>query len=114
ARRGHGVDLYDERAEAMAGASGNNEGKIHLGLIYARDPSMQSAQTMIQGAVHFLKSGGASTSSGGRAGSPMFPAPRGRTGPARGRLAERRMIATGMGSPAPAPRSSSTRAEARP
>jgi len=54
ARRGHAVDLYDERVEAMTGASGNNEGKIHLGLVYARDPSMQSAQTMIQGAVHFL------------------------------------------------------------
>jgi glycine/D-amino acid oxidase-like deaminating enzyme len=54
ARRGHAVDLYDERTEAVAGASRNNEGKIHLGLVYAHDPSMRSARTMIQGAVHFL------------------------------------------------------------
>jgi FAD dependent oxidoreductase len=54
ARRGYSVDLYDENAQAITRASENNEGKIHLGLVYAKDPSLRTARTMIQGAIHFV------------------------------------------------------------
>lgn len=53
AHRGYNVDLYDENAEPLTQASRNNEGKIHLGLIYAKDRSLETAKTMIQGAIHF-------------------------------------------------------------
>ena len=51
--RGYKVDLYDENAVAVTRSAQNNEGKIHLGLVYAKDPSLRTAQTMILGAVHF-------------------------------------------------------------
>ncbi len=54
ARQGRDVDLYDETPQPVSRASQSNEGKIHLGLVYAHDPSARSAQTMITGAVHFL------------------------------------------------------------
>ena len=54
AGRGHAVDLYDENSQPVSRASRHNEGKIHLGLIYARDPSLRTARTLILGAVHFL------------------------------------------------------------
>ena len=53
AGRGHKVDLYDEGDQAITRASENNEGKIHLGLVYAKDPSLQTARTMVLGAIHF-------------------------------------------------------------
>lgn len=53
AHRGYDVDLYDENAEPMTQASRNNEGKIHLGLVYAKDRSLETAKAMIQGAIHF-------------------------------------------------------------
>jgi hypothetical protein len=53
AHRGYDVDLYDENAEPVTQASRNNEGKIHLGLVYAKDRSLETAKTMIQGAIHF-------------------------------------------------------------
>jgi glycine/D-amino acid oxidase-like deaminating enzyme len=53
AKRGYQVDLYDENPQVLTRASYNNEGKIHLGLVYAKDPSLKTAQTMIRGAVHF-------------------------------------------------------------
>jgi len=53
AHRGYDVDLYDENPEPLTRASRNNEGKIHLGLVYAKDRSLQTARTMIQGALHF-------------------------------------------------------------
>ena len=37
----------------MTQASRNNEGKIHLGLVYAKDRSLETAKTMIEGAIHF-------------------------------------------------------------
>ena len=53
AHRGYNVDLYDENAEPLTQASRNNEGKVHLGLVYAKDRSLETAKTMIQGAIHF-------------------------------------------------------------
>lgn len=53
ASRGHQVDLYDEDTQPLTGASRNNEGKVHLGLVYAKDRSLATAKLMIQGALHF-------------------------------------------------------------
>jgi len=53
ARRGYDVDLFDEKAEPLTQASRYNEGKIHLGLVYAKDGSLETAKTMIEGALHF-------------------------------------------------------------
>ncbi len=53
ANRGYNVDLYDENSQPMTGASRNNEGKIHLGLVYAKDRSLATAKTMIEGAIRF-------------------------------------------------------------
>src|SRR5262249_31158387 len=43
ARQGHEVTLLDQDARAMNRASLRNEGKIHLGLIYANDASLATA-----------------------------------------------------------------------
>lgn len=53
ARRGCSVDLYDAAASPMSRASYFNEGKIHTGIIYARDESLATARRMIEGAIHF-------------------------------------------------------------
>lgn len=53
ARRGVAVDLVDRAATPMAGASAHNEGKVHLGYVYANDPTRRTARTMIQGALEF-------------------------------------------------------------
>lgn len=53
AARGQAVDLYDENPLPVSRASRNNEGKVHLGLVYARDRSLETARTMIRGAIHF-------------------------------------------------------------
>lgn len=53
ARHGVEVDLVDRADRAMTGASGHNEGKLHLGYVYANDPTRRTARTMIEGAVEF-------------------------------------------------------------
>jgi hypothetical protein len=53
AGRGRAVDLYDENSRPVSRASLHNEGKIHLGLVYARDRSLTTARTMILGAINF-------------------------------------------------------------
>lgn len=53
AGRGYFVDLYDENSQAITRASQNNEGKIHLGLVYAKDRTLNTAKKMILGAIHF-------------------------------------------------------------
>ncbi|MEO7932992.1 MAG: FAD-dependent oxidoreductase [Chthoniobacterales bacterium] len=53
ASRGVKVALYDQNAACMTQASSQNEGKIHLGYVYANDPSRNSARAMIEGAVRF-------------------------------------------------------------
>ena len=47
------VDLYDSGPEPLLGASAVNEGKIHLGYVYAMDASFRTAQRMLQGAAKF-------------------------------------------------------------
>jgi glycine/D-amino acid oxidase-like deaminating enzyme len=47
------VDLYDRADQSMCGASSHNEGKIHLGYVYANDLTRLTARTMIQGALTF-------------------------------------------------------------
>ncbi len=53
ARCGYEVDLFDENAEPLTRASRNNEGKVHLGLVYAKDPSFETAKAMIESAIRF-------------------------------------------------------------
>lgn len=50
---GFQVKLYDKSHALMNRASLNQEGKIHLGFVYARDPSMITARTMIAHALQF-------------------------------------------------------------
>jgi glycine/D-amino acid oxidase-like deaminating enzyme len=54
ARRGHRVDLYDRCNLPLTQASWWNEGKIHLGLVYANDPTGRTHETMLRGALHFV------------------------------------------------------------
>jgi glycine/D-amino acid oxidase-like deaminating enzyme len=53
AREGVEVDLVDRAGTAITGASSHNEGKIHLGYVYANDPTRRTARTMIEGALEF-------------------------------------------------------------
>ena len=50
---GFQVRLYDKSRALMNRASANQEGKIHLGFVYARDASMITARTMIEHALQF-------------------------------------------------------------
>ena len=52
-RRGQPVTLVDQDERAMNRASLRNEGKIHLGLIYANDPSLATARLQLDGALRF-------------------------------------------------------------
>ncbi|MFZ5791294.1 MAG: FAD-dependent oxidoreductase [Pseudomonadota bacterium] len=53
ARRGSTVDLFDQEPAPLMRASRWNEGKIHLGFVFARDPSARTALAMLQGSLHF-------------------------------------------------------------
>ncbi|MGH0029514.1 MAG: FAD-dependent oxidoreductase [Myxococcota bacterium] len=53
ADRGHEVVVFERREQALRQASFANEGKIHLGLIYAKDGRMRTAAWMIEGALQF-------------------------------------------------------------
>jgi glycine/D-amino acid oxidase-like deaminating enzyme len=53
AARGHRVDLYDRNAACITQASAQNEGKIHLGYVYANDASRRTARLMARGALCF-------------------------------------------------------------
>lgn len=53
ARRGADVHVFERDAEPMARASRQNEGKIHLGFVYANDPSTATARLMARAAVRF-------------------------------------------------------------
>jgi glycine/D-amino acid oxidase-like deaminating enzyme len=52
ARRGHRVDLYERDAELWSGASAVNEGKVHLGGVYALGGA-RTHEVMMRGAVAF-------------------------------------------------------------
>jgi glycine/D-amino acid oxidase-like deaminating enzyme len=53
ARKGCSVTLIDKGEQAMTGASRWNEGKIHLGFLYAADPSGATAGALLQGGIAF-------------------------------------------------------------
>lgn len=53
ARHGARVTLVDRAAEPFGGASRWNEGKIHLGFLYAGDPTLETARKLIPGGLAF-------------------------------------------------------------
>lgn len=53
AHRGHRVTLIERQPQPMQAASRRNEGKIHLGFVYALDDSGQTLRRMLEGALSF-------------------------------------------------------------
>jgi len=53
AERGVEVTLFDRNDQLLSRAAVANEGKIHLGYMYANDPSYSTARMMINGALTF-------------------------------------------------------------
>ncbi|WP_137124239.1 FAD-dependent oxidoreductase [Roseomonas sp. HF4] len=53
ARRGLQVVVFERREAAMLEASLHSEGKLHLGFVYAADPSLRTAALMQRGAACF-------------------------------------------------------------
>ncbi|SMX38597.1 FAD-dependent oxidoreductase [Maliponia aquimaris] len=53
AERGQRVALFDKNASLISRAGAANEGKIHLGYMYANDPSLRTAAMMARGALAF-------------------------------------------------------------
>src|SRR5256886_10188293 len=51
----HGIDvaLFDKNDALLSRAAVANEGKIHLGYMYAGDPTLSTAKTMMAGALAF-------------------------------------------------------------
>lgn len=54
-QRGFKVDLFEEHSQPLRRASYANEGKVHVGFIYAMDRSFHTAHQMLVGAVHFME-----------------------------------------------------------
>ena len=55
ARRGHRVDLIERAPAPMTGASLHNEGKLHLGFVYANDPQQETHRLMARGSLSFAR-----------------------------------------------------------
>ena len=55
ARRGYDIDVFDKEADILLRASLWNEGKIHLGYLYANDPTLRTARMMISGSLQFAQ-----------------------------------------------------------
>jgi glycine/D-amino acid oxidase-like deaminating enzyme len=53
ADRGARVTVYEKAPTPISGASAQNEGKIHLGFVYAHDASLATARQMVRGALAF-------------------------------------------------------------
>lgn len=53
ADKGVRVTLFDRNTRLMTRAAVANEGKIHLGYMYAADPSLRTARAMLRGALSF-------------------------------------------------------------
>lgn len=51
--RGYRVTLVDQAEACMTRASGRNEAKIHLGFVYANDPSFRTASLMLEACLDF-------------------------------------------------------------
>ncbi len=56
AARGIAVDLFEACERCLTRASAQNEGKIHLGYVYANDPTLSTARTMVRGGLSFAPS----------------------------------------------------------
>lgn len=50
---GYRVLLIDREAEPLSGTSSRGEAKIHLGYVYANDPSFRTASLLLESAMHF-------------------------------------------------------------
>jgi len=55
AHRGYKVDLIDIASAPMTGASLHNEGKLHLGFVYAKDPLKATHGLMVRGSLAFAR-----------------------------------------------------------
>lgn len=55
AKAGKQVTLIDQQDLPMLGASLHNEGKLHLGYVYAADTSLKTANRMIDGSMSFTQ-----------------------------------------------------------
>lgn len=53
ASRGYKTDLIDLASMPMTGASLHNEGKLHLGFVYANDPQEETYLLMLRGSLSF-------------------------------------------------------------
>lgn len=53
AARGYRIDLYDKNPLPLTQAGFNNEGKIHLGFVYANDTDLKTAARLLQGGIRF-------------------------------------------------------------
>jgi glycine/D-amino acid oxidase-like deaminating enzyme len=53
ADRGHSVVVFERNSSILSRTAVANEGKIHLGWMYAADPSLATARMMIEGALAF-------------------------------------------------------------
>src|SRR5688572_26567106 len=53
ASAGINVDLFDKNDFCLTQASAQNEGKIHLGYVYANDRTLRTARTMVKGGITF-------------------------------------------------------------
>ena len=54
AGKGVQVTLYDRNSQLLTRTAVANEGKIHLGYMYAGDPTLNTARTMLSGALAFM------------------------------------------------------------
>jgi glycine/D-amino acid oxidase-like deaminating enzyme len=54
-RRAQQVTLFEGNSKLLQGASRWNEGKIHLGYLYAADPSLATARRLIPGGLAFAR-----------------------------------------------------------
>lgn len=54
-RRGYAVVLVDKAPDCLTRASFRNEGMIHLGFVYANDPSFKTSALMLRAAPAFSR-----------------------------------------------------------
>ena len=52
-RRGYDVTLIDQAEDCLRRTSLRNEGKMHLGFLFANDPTLRTAELMMRGAIAF-------------------------------------------------------------
>ena len=55
AQQGHRVTVIDRMPRPLLGASRHNEGKLHLGYVYAADPVGLTRRMMAEGSLQFLR-----------------------------------------------------------